>query len=429
MFRILFVCPPEERSNSGCLRLASLWPRLAEQGYDMREESAPGMENTVLETILNHQPDLVLLEARGGLSMCERLKAHADTESIPVILLDTGESAGNEDGDALPAAFRCGVADVILPARMTDAEILARIKAAIRNQRTAAQAVALARQLDRMNAELYERNLQVEKELYVARQLQQSLLPPFLPEKPSETSAHDPALTDTVQAKLTKCHYQDERLRISGVYLPCDALGGDLYDVIPFPDGTVGISIADVSGHGVPAGFITAIYKSSFYRISYAHGAPDQLLFHLNNELADLVKTGDYITAFYARLQQDAEGVTLQYSGAGHPYPIYYRTRDTSLERLRENGTPLVWLRNMTYPLGGLRLQPGDKVLLFTDGLTEMRNAQGELYGEERLEHIFPELIRQHPNHLLDALVRHLSDFTDGHPLEDDLSIVLVEVS
>jgi sigma-B regulation protein RsbU (phosphoserine phosphatase) len=412
-----------------------LWPCLAEQGYDVREEppspnrpDLPGAESLVLEAVLGYRPDLLLVEAENGPAVCECLKAREETELIPVVFLLPDDPAEGLDGKALSDAFERGAADVIQPSRMADGEILARIKAAIRNQRATTQAVTLARQLDRMNAELYERNLQVEKELYVARQLQQSLLPSFLPDRDGAADSSEMA-ADATGDNLAKCHYRDERLRISGVYLPCDALGGDLYDVIPFPDGTIGISIADVSGHGVPAGFITAIYKSSLYRISYTHDAPDELLFHLNNELTELVKTGDYITALYARLQRDGDGITLHYSGAGHPYPLAYCARDNSLTRLQENGTPLVWVRNMAYPLGRLRLQPGDKVLLFTDGLTEMRNDQGGLYGEETLERIFPELVRRHPDNVLDALVRHLSDFTGGHPLEDDLSIVLVEMN
>jgi sigma-B regulation protein RsbU (phosphoserine phosphatase) len=260
----------------------------------------------------------------------------------------------------------------------------------------------------------------------VTRQLQQSLLPPFL----QEECTQEPT-AEGVPANFAKCHYKDDHLRISGVYLPCDALGGDIYDVIKFPNGTVGVAVADVSGHGVPAGFITAIFKSSFYRITHNHHLPNDILFHLNNELADIIKTGEYVTAIYSRIRSDEQGagkLVLDYSGAGHPYPYYYKASTGEMLRLQENGTPLVWIKNMQYPIGSITLEPGDKVLLFTDGLTEMRNTQGELYGEEALEALFLKLVREQSPHIPDAIIQHMSDYTEGHPLEDDLSLVLIEV-
>ena len=439
MFRIL--CVPGEHWEHQ--RLAALKRRLLEEGYVLLQETA--LEQA--EHNHAHYPDLVLMDLMVcesstmpsdsvSFSLCERLRSHTDTENIPVVFL-CGGHANNQAAlePLILKAFDAGAMDVIPLEHMSDAEILARVKAALRNQRAASQAVTLAKQLDQMNTELYERNLQVEKELYVARQLQQSLLPPFLPELISDNpdqaalaqSDGQSTFQDEATMRFAKYHYRDDRLSISGVYLPCDALGGDLYDVIAFPDNTIGVSIADVSGHGVPAGFITAIFKSSFYRITHTHGTPDQILFHLNNELADIVKTGDYVTALYARLQYLDDKLVMEYSGAGHPYPLYYQARTGVVDRLQANGTPLVWVKNMAYPLGQMVLEPGDKILLFTDGLTEMRNPTGELYGEDALDRIFLDLVRKNPPNLLDDMVRHLSDFAEGHPMEDDLSIVLIE--
>lgn len=419
MYRIFSV---ESFSKQTSASLTTFLQQLREKGYVLR--NSDDSEHTMGE-IKDHEADLILIDTdiANGYQLCQHLKNDPDTENIPVIFVQTG----NASNTALLRSFEAGASDYI-PLQKSSDEVFARVQAAIRNKQAASQSIALANQLTRMNNELYQRNLQVERELYVARQLQQSLLPPFIPD--GNSSAGE--LThDISQANhFSKCHYRDERLKISGVYLPCDALGGDIYDVIPFPDGTVGVTVADVSGHGVPAGFITAIFKSSFYRITHGHSAPNDILYHLNNELADIVKTGEYVTAAYCRIrphQNASDGLLLDFSGAGHPYPVFYQAQTNTISRLQENGTPLVWIKNIDYPLGTVALAPGDKLLLFTDGVSEMRNAQEELFGEKALEQLFLKLIENKSPYILDDLIQALSDYTEGHPLEDDLSMVLIE--
>lgn len=425
MYRIFSV----ESDSNGHPALAELRKRLETQGYELTCHQGNA---ELVQEIKSLQPDLILMDPNlpehHGFKVCETLKNDPDTETIPIIFIHT--DAASINGSAVKS-FESGATDFI-STELDTIEVMARLKAAIRNKQAATQSMLLAQQLNKMNTELYERNLQVEKELYIARQLQQSLLPPILPEEntPANPSVSGKTTEPTAQLNFSKCHYKDEKLRISGVYLPCDALGGDIYDVIKFPNETVGVAIADVSGHGVPAGFITAIFKSSFYRITHSHSSPGDILFHLNNELADIVKTGEYVTAVYSRIRKDETDpnrLLLDYSGAGHPYPLYYNASNAQLTRLKENGTPLVWVKDMQYPMGSIALEPGDKVLLFTDGLSEMRNTHGDLYGEERLEEIFVRLITENPNRVLDEMIQQLSDFTEGHPLEDDLSVVLIE--
>jgi phosphoserine phosphatase RsbU/P len=275
-----------------------------------------------------------------------------------------------------------------------------------------AQLKALVAELTQLNKELFERNSQIEEELYTTRQLQQSLLPAFL-----DLPGFD---------GLARCHYMDAHVRVSGLYMPCDSVGGDLYDVVTVNDNEVGVALADVSGHGVPASFITAMFKASFYRTTHHYDLPGDVLFHLNNELMDMVKTGDYITALYCRLLQ--KGTVLEYAGAGHPHPLHYQAKTGIITPLKENGTPLIWFKDMDYPTGSVNLATGDIVLAYTDGVTEMYDADKNLFGDERLHKIFAEAItnaKEVP--ILDYLIGCLSDFTQGHPLMDDLSMVLIE--
>ena len=379
--------------------------------------SSNGSES-IVETIKSHQPEMILLSCAQdtdkiqAAAICRTLKSSADTDSIPVIFMGNASNTNNEN---LKDLLECGANDFIALDDHPE-NIDVRLQFILRYKRAMRHSEALAEQLNEVNDQIYRRNMQVEKDLYIARQLQQSLLP---------TPIEDTSL-DSSQFLMAKCHYLNEKTRVSGIYVPCDALGGDLYDVMGFNDGSIGITVADVSGHGVPAGFITAIFKASFYRATHTFQSPGDILYHLNNELANIIKTGEYITAIYCRLEED--GQTLHYSGAGHPYPLHYVAATNTLEKLTENGPPLVWFPDMDYPVGTVKLAPGDKVLIYTDGISEMKDPNRELYGEERLEELFLKHAKaQTGGFVLEAMIQELSDYTQGHPLEDDMSMTLLE--
>lgn len=400
---------------------------LKDEGYQLRTMECSDCDEQFLEKVKDIKPALILLSAHlsdvDSFSLCQRLKCDQATDTIPVIFI--GQTA---DTQLLVKSLDHGGSD-FFPVQSPVTELMARVQSALRTKHLLNQSDALASQLREMNTELYERNLQVEKELHVTRQLQQSLLPKVLPDAPKPASAESsstPSEEGMGDISFAKCHYRDEKIRISGVYLPCDALGGDLYDIIRFNEDSLGVTIADVSGHGVPAAFVTAIYKAAFYRATLTYESAGDVMFHLNNELYHIVKTGEYVTSLYCRLLEG--GKVMEYSGAGHPYPLFYHAADQSLERLKENGTPLVWVKDMEYPNVQVSLEPGDRILLFTDGISEIKNAQREMFGEEALEALFMSLIQEHPDRILDKLIEALSNFTQGHPLDDDMSLVLIEV-
>ncbi len=391
--------------------LNTLEPSLTQEGFAIRQVRE---HEGVLPQVLKSPPELILirLDDENGFETCKQIKGNPETENIPVIFMAEKSSSNGE----LIRTLESGANDYIVMDRDMG-EIMIRLQFALRYRRALSHSEALAKQLNEINDEIYERNLQVEKDLNVARQLQQSLLPPELP----NTAINDPGL----EFQFSKCHFINDTIRITGLYVPCDALGGDLYDVMHFSDDTIGITVADVSGHGVPAGFITAIFKASFYRTTHMFTSPGDILFNLNNELANIIKTGEYITAIFCRILNG--GRTVQYSGAGHPYPILYRAASGELERLTENGPPLVWFKDMDYPVGEVPLEPGDKLLIFTDGISEMKNPGRDILGEEALEQLFLKHAKAGSPAPLDAMVMELSDYTEGHPLEDDMSAVLIE--
>lgn len=398
--RILYV-KGKQPSLSGSV----VFGRLSAAGHEMEE----GGDDDFLHKAVTNTPDVIVFDetATNPADYLKPLANRGDLAGIPIVWV--GQPGASTPVPGYPVLTLPEAADQAAEQLEVFLQVLQELK----------QSQSVIQELSTLNAELYERHLAVEKELYTTRQLQQSLLPKFIQDDEAETVSSGLPFS-------SKCHFKNEHLKISGVFLPCDALGGDLYDVIPFKDGSVGVAIGDVSGHGVPASFITAIFKASIYRATLNHTDPGHILAAINDELSNIIKTDDYVTAIYCRAQPGEN--RLYYSGAGHPYPLLYRAESGTVERPSENGTPLGWMAGMPYPHGQVDLKVGDKVLLFTDGISEMENNQNMMFGEAALETLFSQTIWMHPQGILNAMIRHLSEFTQGQPLKDDMSMVLIEV-
>lgn len=279
-------------------------------------------------------------------------------------------------------------------------------------------------------ADLIKRMEMMEAELYMARQLQQSLLP--------ETIPGLPAFNPNLSFQISRTHVQQAAvdgkpaLAIHGCYIPCDALGGDFYDIIQHDDGSISLLLADVSGHGVTAGFVTAIIKALFHQVGRKQISPAALMSGLNNHLAKILKTGAYATGVAIHLTPNADGTcTLKYSNAGHPYPyLWHRSQDGAealeLERLNANGMALAWFADMDYPEAEVTLKPGHRLVIYTDGTPEMMDAEANIYTEEAFEATQHQHIGHNQPPTLDYILQDLSDFACGTPLNDDLTMVMI---
>lgn len=391
--------------------------QLKQHGYD---SALIANEEDLLKR--EKKPDVFFIElspnaTESAYALCNSLRQQQAYIHTPILLLgDTERNGSVKSINYLLNGLDDGANYFVCRPYFIE-EVLSKLKASLRLKTSLELATELTEQLNDLNQQFYHRNIQVEKELYITRQLQQSLLPKVM--DLGDAEHFDPSI-------LSKVHYQDEKIRVSGVYLPCDTLGGDLYDVLVLPDNRLGVSISDVSGHGVPAGFVTAIFKTVLHRIANLEQDPSVILQELNDELCSIVTTGDYVTGVYTQI--NLETLTFTYAGAGHPYPFYYQAGTKTWRRLTENGTPLVWVKGMVYQQESLLLSPGDKIYLFTDGVSEIKNLSDDLYGEERLTNLLDAIIRNEEPYLLDAILAGLSDFTEGAPIADDISMVLIEV-
>jgi len=242
------------------------------------------------------------------------------------------------------------------------------------------------------------RLLSIEKELEIARQLQFSILPTSAPELPD--------------------------LRLAAMYEPMTAVAGDFYDFVAADDRHVGIIVADVSGHGVPAALIASMIKVATQSVNDSACNPSEVLQRLGNILAGHLR-GQFITAAY--LWIDTASRTARYSAAGHPPLLLWRKADASLRRIESNGLLFGVSPDCQYPTSEIPYQPGDRFLLYTDGVTEPENASGEAFGDRRLE----QLMRNRQSIPAPELARHLMKevraWQTSKQAEDDMTLVVID--
>jgi sigma-B regulation protein RsbU (phosphoserine phosphatase) len=217
-------------------------------------------------------------------------------------------------------------------------------------------------------------------------------------------------------------------LRVAGMNELCEDATGDYYDVLsPLQDGKVGIAIGDVSGHGLQAALVMAEARA-FLR-AFVKTSPwlDRALALMNDALVPDMKDGKFLSLFAAVL--DPRDGRMEWCNAGHNPPLLFRARDRTVRPLERTGRILGILSGEPCGPGEpLKLEKGDALLLYTDGVTEARGAGGEeLFGQERLETALADAAKGEPEAILDSVRGALSNFTGGAPNTDDVTMVAVK--
>jgi phosphoserine phosphatase RsbU/P len=242
------------------------------------------------------------------------------------------------------------------------------------------------------------RLLSIEKELAIAREIQGSILP-----------SGDPQLN---------------HLRVSAAYRPMTSVAGDFYEFILVDKNRAGFLVADVSGHGVPAALIASMIKVAMQSVASYADEPQAVLRGLNRILTGQLR-GQLVSAAYLWL--DTEGAKAAYSAAGHP-PLL-RWREGGLERIESNGLLFGVLPNSDYPVCDLPLTPGDRFLLYTDGVTEPENASGDAFGDYRLEQVIRTNRARPPAELSSQLLGEIRQWQpSAGTQQDDITLIVIDV-
>lgn len=251
------------------------------------------------------------------------------------------------------------------------------------------------------NARLVEARLErerFERELALASEIQQR----FQPAAPPHVDGYE----------------------LQGISFPCYEIGGDYYDFIEREDGRLVIALGDVSGKGTAAALLMSSLHAAIHAQSASHDSLVATISAVNRYLADNIPANRFVTLFYAEL--DPESGALSFLNAGHNPPLIVHAAGT-VEQLASGGLPLGIKRDAEYREGRTQLQPGDVLVIYSDGVTEAVSPSGEEFGATRLYEVVARNINASAAGIRDRIESSLTKFAQGTSAADDITLVIVK--
>lgn len=365
---------------------------------DRLEDAFRELDSDTIDVVLS---DLSLPDSHG---LDTFLRLHSHSPHVPIIVL----SGLNDTTVALNAVHE-GAQDYLIKGEV-DGQLLSR------SMRYAIERKRMSEQLHRYAAELREKNAQLESDFNMAREIQQIFLPDQYPTFPHSVAPEDSAL------------------KFSQRYISAQAVGGDFFDIFPITDSTAGVFICDVMGHGMRAALITAIMRGLIEELMPVAADAGKFLTEINRSLrAILRRTREpfLATAFYA--VADSAAGELRFANAGHPSPFRVLRSTNEVYPLKhydpQHGPALGLFEKTDYGTSRCPFAPNDFVFLFTDGIYEVTNSDGEEFSQERLLQAVRKRIQLPPDHLFSELLAEVQGFSGSREFEDDVCLVGVESS
>jgi phosphoserine phosphatase RsbU/P len=267
-----------------------------------------------------------------------------------------------------------------------------------RTMTTLAAQVAIAIENARLYEEIARQERRLERDLALARELQMRLLPQTLP-------------------KL-------EHLELAAKFTPARAIGGDLYDFIPYSLSRLGIVIGDVSGKGAPAAIYAALVSGILRSHAPIEPGPAEMLSAVNLSLAERRIEAQFVSLIYA--VWDDEHRTLLVANSGLPRPVMVHDGKNSV--IEATGLPLGLFDDANYDEFRFKMKPGDMFVFFSDGILDARNRRGELFGRGRVEKIIAECAGRSADCVVDSLFKAVAEHSAGVETFDDQTVVAIKV-
>ncbi len=375
---------------------------LKERGYKVRP--APSGKLALLAA-RRDPPDLILLDINmpemNGYEVCEHLKADENLKSIPVIFI----SALTEPLDKVKAFALGGVDYLTKPFQME--ELHARVETHLKIR-------SLQIELERTNEQLVKANGRMSRDLRAAARIQETFLPRELPRVPGADFAW--------------------------IYRPCDELAGDGLNVIPLGDGKVGLFVLDVSGHGVASALLSVtlsrllsppsepssiLIRDGDIRERSNIRPPAEVAAHLNRLFPFGPTSEQFATMVYGIL--DAATGEFRYVSAGHPGPVHL---PSGADPVILNGRgSLIGLAEDAYEERSVRLGPGDRLYLYSDGVPEAMDPSGRQFGDARLLEAIGRGRSGPLEESIAALLEEVGRWQGSGRPQDDISVLAAEVS
>lgn len=366
-------------------------PRFLEKlGYDV---IVADPERPVVAQLVQRVLDAIIVDGRGSdhyKELCEFLRSNEPTKNVPILLIVPNE----QDVEEIKALNLDKVDLVLVP--FSIGSLAGRLATRLRMGKIQGLD-PLKASLAEVNATLRDLNLRMRKERDEARVVQQALLPASLP--------------------------KSEAYEIAAIYQPLDEVGGDWY-FSEVADEKVLLGLADVTGHGLAAAFLGAMTKLAMFAAGSRE--PASLLSEVNRLMAPHLPDGRFVTMLTA-LYDPVNGL-FSYTNAGHPPCIMYSSQEGIARELPGKGFPIGFLDDSVYTAHEAILEPGDVIVLLTDGLTEAQNRSAEMYGTKRLlDLVTARASEASTQELSEEIMADLHQFKDGRILKDDVTIMTLK--
>jgi sigma-B regulation protein RsbU (phosphoserine phosphatase) len=336
---------------------------------------------SALDIVQRTRPDLILLDVMmpgmDGFEVCRTLKANDATRDIVIIFL----SALGEVQDKV-VGLQLGAVDYITKPIQAE-EVLARVSNHLNVQR--------------LQRQLRESRDQLDQELASAAEMQRLILPQTLPD--------------------------GETLSFAAYYETSRHVGGDYYDIVRLPGDQCGVLIVDVSGHGAPSAIIMSMIRAVFHTLPSPAVDPPAVLRFINNHFRFLWGSSMMATALYTVV--DVRQRLMRMACSGHLPPLLLRG-DAVSELACDSTIPLLLMDVPVIPCFEHSIDPGDRVLFYTDGITELENNEGNMYESRRLKEALYASRHESHRDLIHALVADVARFSGGKEPADDQTLLLM---